>query len=157
MKPAFIALREYYPSVAAVDQAALFGEIGWEDLIGKDNFANTCAIRVSLALIKAGIQVKGRMAIRKGPFKGALIEPGQARLAHMLSSPSMFGAPEKFVREAAIPGIGQRQGLVAFFRIRGYLGGAGGHIDILLPSIGVKVCGSECYWDCGEVWFWELR
>ena len=128
MKPAFIKLRENYSSVAAVDQAALFGEIGWEDLIGKDSFANTCAIRVSLALIKAGVQLKGRMAIRKGPFKGALIEPGQAKLAHMLASPSMFGAPEKFNRDAAIAGIGQRQGLVAFFRIPGYLGGAGGHI-----------------------------
>ena len=27
---------------------------------------------------------------------------------------------------------------------------------ILLPSIGVKACGTECYWDCGEVWFWPL-
>ncbi|PHV14654.1 hypothetical protein GQ37_000175 [Janthinobacterium sp. BJB1] len=156
MKPAFITLREHYPSVAAVDQAALFGEIGWDDLIGKDSFANTCAIRVSLALIKAGIRLQGRMAIRRGPFKGALIEPGQARLAHMLASPSMFGAPEKFARDAANAGIGQRQGVVAFFRIPGYLGGAGGHIDILLPSIGVKVCGTECYWDCGEVWFWPV-
>ncbi len=157
MKPAFIKLRENYPSVAAVDQATLFGEIGWEDLVGKDSFANTCAIRVSLALIKAGIRLKGRMAIRKGVFKGALIEPGQARLAHMLASPAMFGAPEKFARDAAIAGIGQRKGLVAFFRIPGYLGGAGGHIDILLPAAGVQVCGSECYWTCAEVWFWELR
>lgn len=157
VKPAFTNLRENYSSVAAVDQAALFGEIGWEDLIGKDSFANTCAIRVSLALIKAGIQIKGRMAIRKGPFKGALIEPGQAKLAHMLASPSMFGAPEKFSRDAAIAGIGQRQGVVAFFRIPGYLGGAGGHIDLLLPSAGVQVCGTECYWDCAEVWFWEIR
>ena len=157
MKPAFINLRENYSSVAAVDQGALFREIGWEDLIGKDSFANTCAIRVSLALIKAGVKVKGRMAIRKGPFKGALIEPGQARLSHMLASPSMLGAPEKFARDDAMEGIGQRQGVVAFFRIPGYLGGAGGHIDILLPSAGVKVCGSECYWTCAEVWFWELR
>lgn len=157
MKPAFIKLRENYSSVAAVDQAALFREIGWEDLIGKDSFANTCAIRVSLALIKAGIQLKGRMAIRKGAFKGALIEPGQAKLSHMLASPSMFGTPEKFTRDDAMEGIGQRQGVVAFFRIPGYLGGAGGHIDILLPSIGVKICGTECYWDCGEVWFWPLR
>ena len=96
VKPAFIKLRDNYASVAAVDQAALFREIGWEDLIGKDSFANTCAIRVSLALIKAGVKVKGRMAIRRGPFKGALIEPGQAKLAHMLASPSMFGVPEKF-------------------------------------------------------------
>ena len=157
MKPAFIKLRENYSSVAAVDQATLFGEIGWEDLVGKDSFANTCAIRVSLALIKAGIKLKGRMAIRKGPFKGALIEPGQARLAHMLASPVMFGAPEKFARDAAVAGIGQRKGLVAFFRIPGYQGGAGGHIDILLPAAGVQVCGSECYWTCAEVWFWELR
>ena len=157
MKPAFIKLRENYSSVAAVDQGALFREIGWEDLIGKDSFANTCAIRVSLALIKAGVQLKGRMAIRKGPFKGALIEPGQARLSHMLASPSMLGAPEKFARDDAMEGIGQRQGVVAFFRIPGYLGGAGGHIDILLPAAGVQVCGSECYWTCAEVWFWELR
>ena len=159
MKPAFIKLRENYYSVAAVDQAALFGEIGWEDLIGKDSFINTCAIRISLALIKSGIKLKGRMAINKGPFKGALIEPGQAKLAHMLASPSLLGAPEKFARDEAIDGIGigNRKGIVAFFRIPGYLGGAGGHIDILLPSTGVKVCGSECYWTCEEIWFWELR
>ncbi|UQV43603.1 hypothetical protein KIV45_16815 [Janthinobacterium lividum] len=156
MKPAFIKLRENYSSVGAVEPAAMFGEIGWEDLIGKDSFANTCANRVSLALIKVGIALKGRMAIRRGPFKGALIEPGQAKLAHMLASPSMFGGPEKFARDAAMAGIGQRQGLVAFFRIPGYLGGAGGNIDILLPSIGVKACGTECYWDCGEAWFWEI-
>ena len=157
MKPAFIKLRENYASVAAVDQAALFGEIGWEDLVGKDSFINTCAIRISLALIKSGIRLKGRMPINKGPFKGALIEPGQAKLAHMLASPSLLGDPEKFGRDVAIDGIGQRKGIVAFFRIPGYLDGAGGHIDILLPSTGVKVCGSECYWTCGEVWFWELR
>ena len=34
MKPAFINLRDNYASVAAVGQAALFREIGWEDLIG---------------------------------------------------------------------------------------------------------------------------
>lgn len=157
VKPAFINLRENYPSVDAVGQAALFGEIGWEDLIGKDSFSNTCAIRVSLALIKSGVSLKGRMAIRKGPFKGALIEPGQAKLSHMLASPSLLGAPEKFARPAALAGVGRRQGLVSFFRIPGYLGGAGGHIDILLPSTGVQECGSACYWDCGEVWFWELR
>ena len=157
MKPAFIKLREQYASVSAVSQAALFDEIGWEDLIDKDSYANTCAIRVSLALIKAGIKLKGRMAIRKGPFKGALIEPGQARLAHMLASPALFGAPEKFGRDAAIAGIGQRMGLAAFLRIPGYLGGAGGHIDIVLPSAGVKACGSECYWSCAEAWFRELR
>ncbi|APA68117.1 T6SS effector amidase Tae4 family protein [Janthinobacterium sp. 1_2014MBL_MicDiv] len=157
MKPAFITLRENYSSVDAVGQVALFGEIGWEDLIDQENFRNTCAIRVSLALIKSGVRLKGRMAIRKGPFKGALIEPGQARLSHMLASPALCGAPEKFCRATALAGVGQRQGLVAFFRIPGYLDGAGGHIDILLPSAGSKECGSACYWDCGEVWFWELR
>ena len=157
MKPAFMKLRENYYSVAAVDQATLFREIGWQDLIGKDSFANTCAIRISLALIKCGVRLKGRMTINKGPFKGAWIEPGQARLANMLASPSMFGAPEKFAKDEATAGIGNRMGIVAFFRIPGYLGGAGGHIDILLPSTGVKVCGSECYWTCDEVWFWELR
>ena len=70
MKPAFIKLRENYASVDAVDQAVLFGEIGWEDLIDKDNFNNTCAIRVSLALIKSGIKLRGRMAIRKGRSRG---------------------------------------------------------------------------------------
>jgi len=157
MKPAFIKLRENYASVAQVDQQTLFEEIGWSDLVGKDNFLNTCAIRVSLALIKCGVKVKGRMAINKGPHKGALIEPGQARLANMLAGPAFFGAPEKFSQQGAPGGIGQRQGVVAFWRIPGYLGGAGGHIDILLPSTGIKVCGSACYWRCGEVWFWALR
>lgn len=92
----------------------------------------------------------------------ALPEPARqgdaARLAvAILASPSLLGDPEKFGRDAAIGGICQRKGIVAFFRIPGYLGGAGGHIDILLPSTRVKVCGSECYWTCGEVWFRELR
>ncbi|MBB5609454.1 MULTISPECIES: T6SS effector amidase Tae4 family protein [unclassified Janthinobacterium] len=157
MKPAFIKLRENYASVDAVDQAVLFGEIGWEDLIDKDNFNNTCAIRISLALIKSGVKLRGRMAIRKGPFKGKLIEPGQARLAHMLASPALFGKPERYTREAAVAGVGSRKGVAAFWRIPGYLGGAGGHIDIVLPSVGVTVCGSACYWTSAEVWFWELR
>ena len=70
--------------------------------------------------------------------------------------PAFTNLRENYSSDAAIAGIGQRQGLVAFFRIPGYLGGAGGHIDLLLPSAGVQVCGTECYWDCGEVWFWEI-
>lgn len=157
MIPTFINLRANYSSQSAVTQNELFQELGWEDLIGKPEYMNTCAIRVSLALIKCGVKLEGRMPVNKGPFKGKLIEPGQAKLANMLTSATLFGEPEKFATSEAERDIGSRQGLLAFWRIPSYMNGNGGHIDILLPSTGVKVCGSGCFWTSSQVWFWEMR
>lgn len=157
MKPAFATLSSNYSSNRSVSQEDLYKEIGWYDLIGDPVYANTCAIRISLALIKSGVNIRGRIAIKKGAYKGKLIEPGQANLSHMLAGSALFGAAEKYKTVDAEKSIGNRRGVVSFWGIPGYLNGNGGHIDIVSPAVGgVRFCGSGCYWSSREVWFWEL-
>lgn len=157
MKPTFSTLATHYPSNRTISQEALYKEIGWDDLIGKSAYANTCAIRVSVALIKSGVNVRGRLAIKRGPHKGKLVEPGQAKLAHMLAGNAFLGTPEKFKTVDADKEIGQRRGIVSFWKIPGYLNDNGGHVDLVSPALGgIRVCGSNCYWSSKEIWFWEL-
>jgi hypothetical protein len=73
----FNVLRNNYPRKQDIERPALFKEIGWDDLIDNDAYENTCAIRVSMALIKCGVTIpEGRMAIKNGPHKGKMLEPG---------------------------------------------------------------------------------
>lgn len=102
MKPTFMAVQSHYQSRKTVIREQLFAEIGWEDLIPKPEYNNTCAIRVSLALIKCGFTLNGRIAIKKGKYKGKLIEPGQAKLARMLAERQYLGPPEIFPRDDAL-------------------------------------------------------
>ena len=84
-----------------------------------------------------------------------MIEPGQAKLSHLLARPTVLGVPEKFKMADAVKVIGNRRGIVAFFKIPSYQNG--GHIDLIEPDRGgVHVCASECYWNASEVWFWAL-
>lgn len=157
MKPTFATLANNYSSNRSVSHKTLYQEIGWDDLIGNTAYANTGAIRVSLALIKSGIKVRGRIAIKNGPHKGKLIEPGQAKLSALLAETQLLSAPEKFKTVDADKGIGHRRGIVSFWRIPGYLNDRGGHIDLVSPALGgIQICGSSCYWNSQEVWFWEL-
>ncbi|WP_454764136.1 T6SS effector amidase Tae4 family protein [Cupriavidus campinensis] len=154
MKPTFMALQANYQSAKTVLKESLFAEIGWEDLIPKPEYNNTCAIRVSLALIKCGIALRGRLAIKKGKYRGKLIEPGQARLAKMLAEPQYLGSPDKFARDDAVRSIGNRRGIIAFWSIPDYMDGRGGHIDIVTGAY--QACGSNCFWDAKTIWFWPL-
>lgn len=154
----FNVLMNNYPRKRDVDHDALLREIGWDDLIKKDAYANTCATRVSLGLIKSGITIPGgRMPIKVGPFKGKRIEPGQVALSHILAGPAMFGPPEKFAIKQAEGGVGMRSGIISFFHlIPGIY--EHGHIDIISPHLGsVRECGTDCYWTSKEIWFWPLR
>jgi hypothetical protein len=57
MKPSFASLRKGYPTE---DRAALFRALGgqWPDLIPNTaNYGNTCALRLSMALKRAGIAI----------------------------------------------------------------------------------------------------
>ena len=73
MKPAYFTVLSNYYRPLDVKKPELFKEIGWDDLIDNATYYNTCAIRVSLALIKSGLFIHGRIAIKKGPHKGKLI------------------------------------------------------------------------------------
>lgn len=45
--------------------------INLDDLLAQsDGYANTCAARVSLALIKSGVSFSGRLPIKSGPHVG---------------------------------------------------------------------------------------
>lgn len=154
----FGVLMQNYPRKRDVPRDALYRLIGWDDLIDDLAYENTCATRVSLALIRSGIAIPdARMAIKAGPHKGKRIEPGQAKLSAILSRPTMFGKPEKFEQTNSESAIGSRSGIASFFRL---IPGTyeGGHIDIISPmTAGALACGSDCYWTSKEVWFWPMK
>jgi len=154
----FRELMKNYPRKREVDHDALLRLIGWDDLVKNPAYENTCATRVSLALIRSGITIPdARMAIKAGPHKGKRIEPGQDKLSHILARPTMLGAPEKFGIHQAEAGIGMRSGIVSFFHLIPGLY-EHGHIDIISPDLGgVRECGTGCYWTSGEIWLWPLK
>lgn len=161
MKPPFDVLAKNFHSKRKVLQPELFAEIGWEELVGNGNFNNTCAIRLSLALIKSGVRIKGRLAIKKGPHLGKMIETGQALLSRNLAQRNVFGPPEKFKEGTAKASLAGRRGVVSFFRVDPAMNDNGGHIDIVAPGLQNYYddlgCGSDCYWQSGEIWFWPLK
>jgi len=116
MKPAYSLLRSNFSPSPIITRDAVLSEIGWEDLIGDTTYWNTCAIRMSLALIKSGVTVPGRMPIKKGPHRGKLIEPGQARLSGILARTGFFGPPEKYTIATAKAGIGSTRALLLRWR-----------------------------------------
>lgn len=157
MKPSFSAIRSHYPTRAATDTAALYKAIGWDALIGVTAYQNTCATRVSLALVRSGMRLPGRLAILKGEYKGSMIEPGHARLSILLQRRNLLGLPEIHRSGQARQAIGRRSGIVSFWRIQSGDGPDEGHIDIVCPDPdGSPICGTQCYWQASEVWFWPL-
>ncbi len=155
-------LAKNFSSRHKVKQAELFREIGWEEYLDNINFHNTCAIRLSLALIKAGVQIQGRLPIKKGPYQGKMIETGQALLSRTLSRRAVFGPPEKHKEGTARAVIAGRRGVISFFRVDPAIGDNGGHIDLVGPGVfnGDETdmqCASDCYWRSGEIWFWPLK
>jgi hypothetical protein len=154
--PAAVLVKAY-PRRRDIDRDALFRLLGWDDLIKNAAYENTCAIRMSLALIRSGVHVPGgRIPIKLGLHKGKMIEPGQARLSEILSQPSMLGKPEKFGNANMEAGIGDRTGIVSFFHLIPGIYDHG-HIDVVSPMLGgIRACGTDCYWTSKEVWFWPL-
>jgi len=83
MKPSFQLVHQHYPKVGKREE--LYPLIGWTDLTDNPVFLDTCAIRMSMALLGAGVTLPGaRMVANDGTLKGKRIEPGQARLSGIL-------------------------------------------------------------------------
>jgi hypothetical protein len=154
IKPAFQTLLQHFPRKTSREE--LFADIGWADLIGNKAYLDTCAIRMSYGLLRAGVHLPGaRMRANAGPLKGQYIEPGQAKLSNILKG--IWGAPEVYQGEAAaVDGMGSRAGVVSFFRISR---GDGGHIDLiwLEPGRLLQDCARSCYFSAVTIWFWPLR
>jgi hypothetical protein len=161
MRPRFAAVSQAYPRKTKYDNAALLRLIGRDDLVDNFNFANDCAIRVSVALVGAGMRIPGgRLSFTAGPHKGLHIETGQARLSYILKQRNMLGEPEKYEgRPAAENGIGARHGVISFWRLHPtWVGDNQGHIDIVEPGEGGWYqCGGACYFGAARVWFWPLK
>ncbi|WP_416821661.1 T6SS effector amidase Tae4 family protein [Cronobacter sakazakii] len=137
----------------------LFNEIGYDSAVlikSNSGYMNTCAVRMSLALIKCNVNFEGRLTIINGPYKGKKIEPGAKLLADQLYKANVFGKAEIYT-DIRLAGekLRNRKGVVFFNRITNY---NGGHIDLLEPVGNNMIqCNSECYTDCKEIWFWELK
>ena len=157
MRPAFVTLLNRYPG--SETRAALYRQIGWDDVIDHPAYKDTCAIRMSVALLRAGVVIGGASSpVKAGPMKGLTIEIGQVRLSRALKR--IWGAPEVFKgQKAAEAGIGDRRGVVSFFRIRQFeIQTNGGHIDLVYPTgNGFRDCERSCFFDSVEVWFWPLK
>lgn len=161
MKPMYAKLKSnHYSSSFArgerVSEVDLYNEMGIDFAkLKKSNpaYENTCAARMSLALLKSGVSVPGRMKIQSGPFAGRFIEPGAKLLADKLMSPTALGKPEIYSGKEASAKIKNRKGLVFFRRIGG---GNVDHIDLIESINAEQVCHSNCYFQTTEVWFWEL-
>lgn len=158
MRPMYASLVSGYPSRASVPPSALFEEIGWDQPPQYNREADTCAVRVSLALVKAGARIPGRVNVSRGRFKGQRIEPMQTRLSLLLTHPSLLGRPEVYQGGAAAEAaIGQRRGIVSYW-CRGDATRPQGHIDIVGPDAAETLgCGVLCYRDATDIWFWPLK
>ena len=159
MKPLYQALKSgHYSSKRGnpsfKETADVYKEIGYDSvkLIAQNSqFANTCAIRMSLALLNVSVYFRGRLLIKDGRFKGRYVEPGAIRLADELRRHHSFGKPFVFLnRITAVKGIGNRHGVIFFHTIPSY---GGGHIDLYEP---IEMCNSDCFFHARETWFWPL-
>jgi hypothetical protein len=161
MNVTFDALYRNYPSSDPsrsnyVSQKDLFTQIGWEEYLGNPLYANTCALRVSLAFLGAGHSISPRSHnILKGVHQGKGVQVSMRRLADLLARPNYLGAYEAYTPETAQRGIGPRKGVVAFNKIPGFSGG--GHIDLVLGAVDAAQCASGCYYRSETIWFWPLR
>jgi hypothetical protein len=158
MKPSFDILNQNYQRPKQSPRDALLMSIGWPDVLKNPAFADTCAIRMSTALVGSGIVLPGaRMKINKGPLRGKRIEPGQAKLSNILKR--LWGAPEIYKSDSlAREAIGARRGVVSFFRIHGGGPADQGHIDLIWPGLNsFSDCAMSCYFRAVEIWFWPLK
>ncbi|MTV56224.1 hypothetical protein [Pseudoduganella buxea] len=80
MKPTYQKLRQFFPR--AESRAALYETLGWGDLIDHKAYVDTCAIRMSYALLRSNVTLPGaKMRVKAGPVEGRYIEQRQAALS----------------------------------------------------------------------------
>lgn len=153
-------LKAEYPSsnprsATYISQGDLFREIGWDEFIDNPNYQNTCAIRVSLALVRIGVRIKPKSHnILKGDHAGKGVEVNMSRLAALLARPGYLGDYEILDGTTLGSALTARQGIIAFHGVPGYTGG--GHIDLIDNHGTGDRCASACYFGSNEVWFWSV-
>jgi hypothetical protein len=157
MKPLFSALKANHLG-RNVLPPQVYDAIGHPELALDPAWANTCAIRMSIALVAAGMPIRtgpARLRIKTGPHKGAQLEPSQRVLSDFLLRE--IGRPEKYRSgPEAHNAVAWRRGIASFFQLHATY--PGGHIDLVsIEDWGPLQCSGSCYWESREVWFWPLK
>ena len=158
MKPLFDVLKANHMG-RTVPMPQVYEAIGHPKLAQEPAWGNTCAIRMSVALIAAGVKIRTgpvRLRIKAGPHKGEPVEPSQRVLSDFLARE--LGKPEKFKGgPAARNTIAWRRGIASFFQLYG-ANDRQGHIDLVSVNDWPEImCNGSCYWDAVDVWFWALK
>lgn len=163
MKVSFAVLRMHFPDTDSVSLEELWQWLGYPEHIGNINFSNTCAVRMSMALLGAGFPSPGAYPIKAGKFKGKMIETRQRKLSAWLVR--HLGQPGKYKSGIeAQKAIGTKRGIISFFQLHGPTDNQG-HIAIVgADKWQTFRCGPEredsptgCFWNSVEVWFWPLK
>lgn len=157
MRPLFAVLSAAFPRKSTVSPAHLYKGIGHPEYVTDGRMTNTCAVRLSVALVAAGIAIRpGNITVLAGAHKGWRLESGQARLSKFLLH--QWGEPERYGSGPdAKRGVGTRRGVISFYHIYG-TAEQQGHIDLASPDRwGEAECADGCYWQSREVWFWALN
>jgi len=84
----------HFPDTDSVPLEELWRWLGYPENIKDINFSNTCAVRMSLALLGAGFPSPGNYPVKAGKYKGKAIETKQRTLSRWLVR--HLGAPEKY-------------------------------------------------------------
>ena len=163
MKPSYEVLKRHHHSSefykpGFLSGEGLYKEIGYDQAeLMKQNkgYGNTCATRLSIALLKSGVSIQGRLKIKAGPLAGKSVEPGAKSLADQLARPGLLGTPTYFYQPAEAPAkLKGQKGIIFFWKLSG---AAGAHIDLIETANSMQVCNSNCYFACQEIWFWPLH
>lgn len=157
MTASFASLKQSYNTYNRLDTEGLYRSLGWGDVVDKPEWQNTCAVRLHLALMDAAVSIPGRFPVLRGTHKGKRIEVSQNRMAERIESSGTFGkalvfSHAAFMKEDGYKQVAGRTGIVSFQRMPGY---AGGHID-LLDARSEWNCLRQCYFNAGEIRFWQV-
>ena len=147
--------REGIPQ-SGIDQAQLYESIGHKEFASDPRMQNTCATRVSMALLAAGIHpAPGNLTIQAGRFAGLRIETNQQALSNFLRR--RLGQPEVYKNGYdAWSRIKPRHGIVSFFHLHGGDWDPQGHIDLICHDDHHRLAceGGHVYWQAVVCWFW---
>jgi hypothetical protein len=153
--PPYALLRVHFPDPFNVPPEELWRWIGHSDKILDSQWRNTCAVRMSLALLGAGIHLPaGFLKIEAGKYRGEYIEIKQEVLAAYLSK--IWGEPEKFGAALLRERVADRRGVIRFVGLWGPFDSQG-HIDLVCHDEHHRLAceGGHVYLHAVECWFWE--
>jgi hypothetical protein len=153
--PPYALLRMHFPDPYDVSAEELWRWIGHTENMLDPQWRNTCAIRMSLALLGAGIHLHhGFLKVLAGKYRGQRIEIKQEVLASHLCT--IWGEPEKFGAALLHERVGGRRGVIRFVGLWGPYDPQG-HIDLICHDQAHRLAceGGHVYWHAVECWFWE--